>query len=88
MSRNSASSFRDHLERLIKSTSVGAICNTDEQALQLLEQRFSKQSTTFTNQDVEHYLQDAAHDLKDGTDDADHANEQSAEPEVSQWLRQ
>jgi len=88
MSNNSSSSFRDHLERLVKSTSAGALCDTDEEALKLLEQRFATSSKSFTTDDVEHYLQEAAHDLEDGDDDADHAVEQATEPEVLQWLRQ
>ena len=86
-----ASSFRSHLETLVRSTSAGALCDTDEEALQALEKRFGiHQASTFSDADVEQYLQSQWQDWEDDSavnDEEDHADEEAQEPEALQWLR-
>lgn len=90
-SQSQAAAFRTHLETLVRSTSAGALCDTDEEALQALQQKYASHQNkrSFTDVDAEDYLQSQWHELEDNThDEADHADEQAQEPEVLQWLRQ
>jgi hypothetical protein len=89
--QEASAAFRAHLESLVRSTSAGALCDTDEEALLALEQKYASQRSkrSFTDADVEEYLQSQWQDLEDNTpDEADHRDEQAQEPEVLQWLRQ
>lgn len=89
--QEAAAAFRAHLESLVKSTSAGALCDTDEEALLALEQKYASQRSkrSIKDADVEAYLQSQWQDLEDGTsDEADHQDEEAQEPEVLQWLRQ
>lgn len=87
----SAASFRVHLETLVRSTSAGALCDTDEEALLALEKKYGsgKQRSAFTDADVEQYLHTQWQDLEDdaANDEGDRADEEAQEPEVLQWLR-
>lgn len=90
--RQAAALFRAHLETLVRSTSAGALCDTDEEALLALEETFrtSKNRQTYTDEDVDDYLQSQWLNLEDGlaNDDADQEDQHTPEPEVLQWLRQ
>lgn len=84
-------SFREHLETLVRSTSAGALCDTDEEALRALEKKYGITPDSYdpTDEDVEQYLQSQWQSLGDDVhDEADHDNEDTQEPESLQWLRQ
>lgn len=90
-SLNQASAaFRAHLETLVRSTSAGALCDTDEEAIRILERKYAQHGQhTFTDQDVENYLQSQWQDLEDNMHvKADDEDDQAEEPEVLRWLRQ
>lgn len=85
-----AAAFRAHLETLVRSTSAGALCDTDEEAIRALEQKYASRHAkhSFTDADVEDYLQTQWESLEGSQqDEADHEEEQAQEPEVLQWLR-